>query len=136
MRAQGTRMRSSTIFSKPDVVSRRDVTLQLVIAPDVSVPAGGAVELKLPLVSDVFFSAKAFSSSVLCERLGDQGADVLPCAFGKDGDGRQTITWTLTEPIEAADATQISAIEVFNNPITTESTPSFELRTYTDASKS
>jgi len=34
------------------------------------------------------------------------------------------------------DATSFLAIDVFNNPITTERTPSFELRTYTDASKS
>ena len=46
------------------------------------------------------------------------------------------VTWTLVEPIEAMDATQLTIVDVFNNPMTTESTPSFELRTYSDSSKS
>ena len=34
------------------------------------------------------------------------------------------------------DATQLTVVEVFNNPMTTESTASFELRTYSDSTKS
>ena len=42
------------------------MTLEVVVSPESPIPAGGVIELKLPLGSDVSFSANAFRRTVRC----------------------------------------------------------------------
>jgi hypothetical protein len=53
----------------------------------------------------------------------------------EEGVERQVISWTTTEEIEASSAIQLQALDCFTNPLTTEPTRTFEMRTYPTASK-
>lgn len=108
------------------------------IMPETLMPSGSVVELKLPTSGEVSFSAASFTNSPLCEIQGLSTPEVIPCKVDKvieEGVERQVISWTTTEEIEASSAIQLQALDCFTNPLTTEPTRTFEMRTYPTASK-
>lgn len=101
-------------------------------------PRGTVVELKLPTSGEVSFSAASFTNSPVCEIQGLSTPEVLPCKVDKvteAGVERQVISWTTTGEIEAYSTIQLQALDCFTNPLSTEMTATFEMRTYATASK-
>ena len=98
-------------------------------------PIGSVVELKLPASKVVKFADSAEGPS--CEFMGLEGKPELTlCAIEEDTDGRQQITWTVPDLVPPSLAITFYAKEIFNNPPTTEETDTFEMRSYTDNTKS
>ena len=116
-------------------VGHEKVTLELLVQPDSEMPIGSVVELKLPASKVVKFADSAVVPS--CEFIGTEGApELTACAIEEDTDGRQQITWTVPDLVPPGVAITFYAKEIFNNPPTTEPTDTFEMRSYSDNSKS
>lgn len=91
-------------------------------------PSGAVIELKLPKSNEVSVANKAASND--CEIRLDGTPSPMQCE-AKD----QTVTWTTGNAINAYNSVQVKIEKVFDNPISTEATETFEMRVYNDNSK-
>jgi len=123
---------SSIIQSEPAGVSQKNTTLKLLVQPKTDIPSGAAIELLLPLTSDVSITSEAITTAPLCEFLGLATPKQVECSISSDG---STITWITNDNVPAFNAIQVTLSSGFNNPLSTEPTQTFQMKIYTDSSK-
>lgn len=97
---------------------------------------GAVVELTLP-ASGVSFDETVYTTSPPCYFQGSEALpDEIDCLFERNTEGREVITWISShDPVDSYETFQVWAVECANNPFTTEKTGDFELRIYSDSTK-
>ena len=125
----GEDISGSQVTSEPNLTGARSTSLVLVFTPMTDIPSGAAIELKLPKSNEVSVANKGLGND--CEFRLDGTPKPMQCE-AKD----QTVTWTTEEAISAYRAVQVKIEKVFNNPVSSEATETFEMRVFQDSSKS
>ena len=98
---------SCSVSSDPPGVSEEDVTLLLDITPEVAIPAGGVVELVLPVGLSLSVPPASWQTGTGAEHSCElrallDSALIVGCAFGTDdATGGESISWTTDLDIPA-----------------------------------